>query len=66
MSRTDSWIRHGLMTPDGLDLAPAGERCAEYETEARAGYWDPPAQFDDPGPGGHGWAPDPFPGGGLI
>lgn len=58
--RAAGWIdRHG-------DLTPAGEHRAEYEQEARAGYWDPPAEFDTPSPTGNGWAPDPFPGGGLI
>lgn len=62
--RTDAWIAQGLMTRDGMDLTPHGERRAEYEAEARAGYWDPPR--DDAGPDGYGWADDFYPGGSLV
>lgn len=62
--RTSAWIQHGFLTPDGKDLTPTGERRAEYEAEARAGYWDPPT--DDAVPDGCGWAPEPFPDGALI
>lgn len=64
--RTRAWISRGLLTRDGQELTETGERAAEYLAECRADWWDPPAQFDDAGPDGHGWAPDPFPGGSLI
>lgn len=57
--RTQAWIARGLMTRDGLDLTPSGEARAEREAEERAGYWDPPARFDDAGPEGFGWGIDP-------
>lgn len=60
-ARRRSWINRGLLTPDGSELTPQGERFAEYEAEARAGYWDPPGDDSD-----RFTAPDPYPGGGLI
>lgn len=50
----------------GPELTPAEEHRAEYEAQARAGWWDPPSEFADPGPDGMGWAPDPFPGGSIV
>lgn len=51
-----------------IDRRPkdSDDREAELRDEIRRGYWDPPAEFDDQGPDGHGWAPDPYPGGGLV
>lgn len=63
--RKAAWIAHGLLTRDGTELTPEGERRAEYMAEARRGYWDPPERFDDPGPDGFGWEPGGFPGGEL-
>lgn len=58
---TRARIARGLLTRDG-ELTEAGERAAEYEAECRAGWWDPPAEFDPPSVD----APDPYPGGSLI
>jgi hypothetical protein len=55
----------GLVNSDG-ELTAAGEHWAEDQAAIRLGYWDPPAEFDDPGPDGMGWAPDPFPGGSIV
>jgi hypothetical protein len=57
--RAHGWERDG-------ELNEQGERQAEYEAEARAGYWDPPARFDDPGPDGMGWSPEPYPDSAVI
>ncbi|MGH2875330.1 MAG: hypothetical protein ACRDLV_03650 [Solirubrobacteraceae bacterium] len=58
-----AWARLGT---DGLELSAAGEDRAELAAEARAGLWELAAEFDSQGPGGYGWAPDPYPDGGLI
>lgn len=64
--------RHtGRRTPQGLvnsdgELTAAGEHYAEDQQALRSGYWDPPTRLDDPGPAGVGWAPEPYPDGGLI
>lgn len=47
----------GWIGRDG-ELTEHGEAMAEAAAEARDGRWDPPAEFDDPGPDGYGWAPD--------
>ena len=60
---TTNWDR---LTGTNGELTLHGEHTAELAEQDRAGYWDPPAEFDVPAPTHHGWAPDPYPGGGLI
>ena len=60
---TAAWDR---LTGTNGQLTLHGEHTAEMAEQDRAGYWDPPVQFDPPSPAGHGWAPEPYGDGCVI